>query len=294
MSLPYLTPQRYRSMGFGTDSQEDAELRSIIQRATLSVDRYLSVPMTPQRFSFRGGTMVGEEHYFNLGNGTNVGPTYRFWPRSKPVVSVEDLKVYVTNSQYVDFSTDELFVAHDHIAVTSLTITSIGLFGNFSVPIIGLTQPIARIDYTYGQTFPETDEYLEVTDGLTFRAQNQFWTDAAVTVKLDGNIITTGFTVDRDEGTIVFDEAQAADAVIQASYTYGMYPEIGQAVGLCVAGFIGDKQLVEKGMTGVQSLRVGDIAIDRPRPRAATSNISVDLPDEAKQLLNGLEFVTIR
>jgi len=293
--LPYLTPMRYRSMGFGTEDQEDAELRSIIQRATLSVDRYLGVPMVPQRFSFRGGQMVGEEHPFNYGNGVNEGPQYRFWPRATPLKSVEKLQIYVTSSQFVDINTDELFIGHDHIQVASLTVTwTYGLWGAVNVPIIGLVQPIARIDYSYGHSFPAVDEYLSKTDGKTWRAENQFWDDTDVVIKVDGVERSSGFTVNKNEGTVVFDDALAAGSEVTASYGYPLYPEIPQAVGMAVADFIGDKQLMARGMSGVQSLRVGDIAIDRPRPRAATSNISVDLPDPAKQLLNGLEFLTIR
>jgi len=286
---------RYREMGFGTEDQDDAELRSIIQRATLSVDRYLGVPMVPQRFSFRGGTMVGEEHDFYQGNGVNEGPTYRFWTRAKPLKSVQQLRIYVTNSQYIDVAPEDLFVAHDHIQVLTMSLNwSYGIWGAFNTPLVGLVQPIARIDYTYGYSFTTVDEYLSKTDGLTWRAENQFWDASAVTVKVNGVAVTTGFTVNKEEGIVVFGAALPAGSTVQASYGYPLIPEIPQAVGMSVADFIGNKQLVEKGMTGVQSLRVGDIAIERPRPRAESSNISMDLPDSAKQLLRGLEFWTVR
>ena len=81
--LPYLTPDRYRSMGFGTEDIDDEFLRSIINRASLSVDRYCSVPMVPSRYSFRGGSVTDEEHDFFLGNGVNEPQQRTFWPRSK-------------------------------------------------------------------------------------------------------------------------------------------------------------------------------------------------------------------
>jgi hypothetical protein len=286
--LPYLTPQRYRSMGFGTEDIEDEELRSIINRATLSVDRYCNVPMVPARYSFRGGTVTDEEHEFFLGNGVNEPQSRRFWPRSKPVKTVSSVRVYVTNNQYVDFDPDYLFVTHDAINITSLTVTSVGLFGQFTVPVVGLAAPIARLTYTYGYDFDTVDEYIEPTDGKTYRAQNQFWNDDAVVVKVDDAVVSSGFTVDKVEGTVTFDDAQPADTTVSVSYGYALPTEVAQAVGLTVADFVGERALVAKGMSGVQSLRVGEIAIDRPRPRAATSNISVDVPNEAKQLLDGL------
>jgi hypothetical protein len=290
--LPYLTPQRYRSMGFGTTDQSDEYLRSLINRASLAVDRYCSVPMVPQRYSFRGGTITNEEHEFYLGNGVNEPQQRRFWPRSKPLKSVQSVRVYVTNSQYLDFNTDELFVTHDAINITSLTVTQVGLFGNFTVPVIGLATPIAKLSYTYGYEFTATEEFVEPTDGQLYRAQNQFWTDDDVVVEVSGTPVTTGFTVDRLEGTVKFEVNQPAGTVVQVTYTYSLPNEVSQATGLTVADFIGKKELVEKGMSGVQSIRVGEISIDRPRPRAATTNSSVDVPNEAKQLLGGLQFIS--
>ena len=291
--LPYLTPDRYRSMGFGTEDIEDEQLRSIINRASLAVDRYCSVPMVPSRYSFRGGTVTDEEHQFFLGNGVNEPQQRVFWPRSKPIKAVSQLRVYVTNTQYVDFDVSELFVTKTSINVTSLTVTSIGLFGQFAVPVIGLATPIARITYTYGYDFDSVDEVLEPTDGKTFRAQNQFWNADTVTVSINGTPTASGWTADKTEGTIVFDSAQNAEAIITASYGYTMPNEVSQATGVTVADYIGQRDLVAKGMSGVQSLRVGEISIERPRPRAATSNVSLDIPNEAKQMLNGLEFISV-
>lgn len=291
--LPYLTPQRYRSMGFGTTDQSDNDLRSLINRASLAVDRYCAVPMVPQRYSYRGGSVTDEEHEFYLGNGVNEPQQRRFWPRSKPLKSVSSVKVYVTNTQYVDFDTDHLFLTHDAINITSLTVTQIGLFGNFTVPVIGLATPIAKLSYTYGYEFTATEEFVEPTDGQLYRAQNQFWTDDDVTVEVDGTPVTSGFTVDRHEGTIQFDDNQPAGTVVQVTYTYTLPNEVSQATGLTVADFIGKKELVEKGMSGVQSITVGEIKIDRPRPRAATTNASMDVPNEAKQLLEGLTFLSV-
>jgi hypothetical protein len=292
--LPYLTPERYRSMGHGTTDQTDEDLLSIINRASLAVDRYCSVPMVPTRYSFRGGAVTDEDHRFRLGDGLSDAPTRTIWPRSKPVKTVTSMRVYVTNAQYVEFSTPELFVTRTNINITSLTLTSVGLFGALAVPVLGLAEPICRVSYTYGYDFDMVDEVLAPTEGTTFRAQNQFWDADAVVVKKNGTIITTGFTVDKVEGTVTMTAQQAESDVITASYGYSLPDEVPQATGLTVAKFIGDRELVAKGMSGVQDLQVGEIRISRPNPRAISSNQSVDLPNEAKQLLSGLHFMTIR
>lgn len=294
--LPYLTPQRYRSMGFGTEEQDDTVLRSHINRASLAVDRFCNIPMAPSRYSFRGGTMVNEDHDFFMGDGLTQPQQRVFWPYARPVKSVQSLRIYVTNKQYVDFAPTELFIRTESIEVVSMTMTAVGLFGQYTVPIMGLTVPTVRLSYTYGYSFTTTEEFVEPTDGRMYRAQNQFWDDTDVVVKVNGAIVTTGFTIDRTEGTVQFTTNQPADTVVSVSYGYSLPNELSQATGITVARYIGDSELVAKGMSGVQSLRVGEISIDRFNPRATIgrSMDMHDLPNEAKQLLEGLQFITAR
>lgn len=293
--LPYLTPDRYAVMGLGTTAQSAATLLSLINRASLAVDRFCSIPMVPARYSFRGGSVTEEEHRFNLGNNVNEMPTRTIWPRSTPVRSVSQLRVYITNTQYVDFATSELFVTKNNINITSVTLTSAGLFGALAVPIVGLAQPIAKISYDYGFDFDSVDEMLGDTGShLVYRAQNQFWNDDDVVVKKNGAVQSSGFTVDKTEGTVTFGSALLATDIVTATYGYSLPSEVAEATALTVAKFISDKEIIERGMGGVESLRVGEIAIERPRQRAAIGNQSVDLPNEAKQLLDGLNFITIR
>ena len=292
--LPYLTPERYRSMGFGTSDLDDEDLLSLINRATLAVDRYCAIPVVPDRYSFRGGTVTDEEHQFRLGDGISEMPTRVIWVRSKPLRSVSSLRVYITNTQYVELDVDELFVTRNNVQIISLAQTSIGLFGAFAIPVVGLETAIARISYAYNYDFDAVDEVLANTEGMVYRAQNQFWNADAVTVKKDGVTQTTGFSVDKNEGIVTMTTQQAEASVITVSYGYTLPSEVAQASGLTVARSVGDKELIEKGMSGVEALRVGEISIERPRARAAISNQSVDLPNEAKQLLDGYHFITVR
>lgn len=291
--LPYLTPARYGRMGFGTEAQSAADLRSLIRRAQVSIDRYCSLPLTPVRMSFRGGQVVGEEHGYDLGNGPTRPPQKAFWPRNTPLISVEQLRIYVTNAQYIEFQTGELFLTKESIHVTSLTVTSVGLFGVATMPIMGLHTPIAKIDYTYGYSYDVVDEELSTEDSLTYWALNQFWTAADVTVKVNGTVVTTGFTIDRNEGTIVFGASQGS-AIVTASYTHPLLPEVAEAVGLTVESAISRHDLITRGMGGLRSLRVDDIEMERDSGTRTGQQRSLTIPDEAKQLLDGLHIITIR
>ena len=57
--MSYITPQRFREMGFGIDISEldDTELLSLCRQASAVVDAYCNVPRIPQKHDFRGGTM---------------------------------------------------------------------------------------------------------------------------------------------------------------------------------------------------------------------------------------------
>lgn len=293
--LPYLTPERYNVMGLGSTTQDKATLLSLIHRASLAVDRFLNVPVVPTRYSFRGGSVTDEEHSFELGNDVHELPRREIWPRFSPLKSVSQLRVYVTNTQYVEFDASELFITKDSAQITSLTLTHAGLFGAMAIPIMGLRTPVARMSYTYGYDFDAVDETLEADSTFTtYRAQNQFWNADDVVVKKNGTVETTGFTVDKTEGKVTFASALTANDVVTASYGYDLLPEVAEATGLTVAKSIDDQEMRSRGMGNLQSLSVGEIDMERPRPRSGVTNYRVDLPDEAKQLLDGLNFITIR
>lgn len=293
--LPYITPERFVEMGFGSADASDAQLLSLITRATMAVDRYVSAPMVPTRFSFRGGTVVGEEHVFNLGNQVNEHPTRIVWPNCTPLKSVSAFAVWVTNDYNVEFDVNELYLTKENFHITSIGLTSASLFGAIAVPVLGLKEPISKTTYTYGYDFDAVGEVLAADSAFkVYRAVNQFWNDDDVTVYKNGSEVTTGFDVNRTEGKVTFTAANAASDVISVDYGYQMPTEVAEATGLTVAKFIDDRDMRARGMGNLQTLEVGEISMSKPRPRAATSNMSVDLPNEAKQLLDGLQFITIR
>lgn len=290
----YLTPDRYRAMGFGAEDLEDSDLRAILNRASRAVDRYCSAPMLPQRHSFRGGAIANEEHRYDIGDGVFHGAQRQVWLWHTPLKAMTALRLYVTNTQFVDFPAGELFVTKDYIEIISLAVGSVGLYGSAILPVVGLGQPLLRASYTYGYSFTETDEVLEDTDARTYRASNQFWDDTAVTIKVGGSTVATGFTLDREEGVVIFDTQQVDE--VRASYGYTLPSEISEATGIIATDLMGERAITAGGMSSLRSLKVAEITIERNVPRSrgvAAASIMDDIPDRAARLLNAFNFISV-
>ena len=292
MSQPYLTEERLRVLGFVGDlgDLEDVEIQSILLIASARADDYCNVPRLPQPYSFRGGSITNEQHPWNIGNEL-VQPQRTIFLRHTPVKAVSSLRIYVTPSQYTEFDVDEIFIAPDMgtIDIVSLSMTSTGLFGAFIVPNIGLNKPQVRISYTYGYEFTAEDETLQPTDAKYYRAQNQFWDDTAVVVKIDGvEQNSSDYDIDRIEGAITLHAAPAAGAVVTASYGYTLPTDIALATGIIAHDILTERELHDKGLGNVRSLRVGEIQIDRGR----TVQDPPLVPPEAQAHLNPYRFMS--
>lgn len=297
----YLTPDRFRTMGLGIDltGVDDVEIRSVLQRSSALADSYCSVPLLPQKFDFRGGTMTDEQHEWSVDAYDRPGP-YRYWPWAKPVRTVTSFRIYSTPNVYTAIDPQDIFINNSGgwIEVSSLVLTQFGIFGTGVVQaIIGMYHPVAQATYTYGWQFPVVDEVLEPTDALTYQAQNQWWLDEdSTTVKVNDVEVTTGFTIDLDEGAIVFDVAQSASDVVTASYTYKLPWQIAQAVALIAADDFGDRELRAKGMTGIDQIQVGEISLRRTpgRGQRGTTTVVEPIAPRAQELLSTFVFRTVR
>lgn len=300
MATPYLTEERLRVLGFGADLDDlsSAEARNLIIAASAKVDAWCNVPRLPQPYSFRGGVITDEEQDWFAGDSLTPAQR-RIFLRHEPIKEVTALRIYVTNTQYTDFAADELFVnkTTNSIEIVSFALTSSAPLGAFVLPNIGLQSPLAKISYTYGYEFTVTDEILEATDAKQFRAVNQFWDDTTVEVKVNGVVSDPGgYEVDRTEGTITFDAAQAADAVITASYGYSMPQDISLATGLILHDLLSERELHSRGMGNVRSLKVGEISIDRGYRWEGTGKDSgtIKIPPDAEGYLAPFRYVSVR
>lgn len=291
----YISNDRYRTMGFGVDldSIEDVELANVLTRATAIVDRYCAVPMIPQPFTFAGGTITGEQHKWTLGTEITKG-TRRVYPYSRPVKSISEFKIRVTNQVSALINATDLFInnTYGYVEVVSLAAVVYGVYPVGVVPNLGLYQPVAEISYTYGWEFPVTGETLYATDGLTYRAQNGFWKADSATIYEDG-VATASGTIDYLDGTVTF--PYHPNAAITASYTYTLPPAISQATGEVASMILGERELTEKGMRGLAGIQMAEINLRRSFEGGRVSDeIKAQVPPTAQMLLDPFRFTTIR
>lgn len=292
---PYVTPERFKAMGFGLDFDglEEFELRSILRRASTRVNAIAAAPGLPQPHDFRGGSITGEEHYWRMGDGVSQPDQRTFYLWHTPIKAVSDLRIRLTNTQGIIFDAGELYVSKDAVEIVSLAMTSSGLFGSFVVPQVGLAKPRISASYTYGYSVPVTMQALDATDGKTFRAQDQWW-DSTVPVTVyneAGTAVTSGFTIDYDEGTVNFTSNQSPDVVFRASFTTKLPPGIAEATGILAAESVGNHEVRERGMSGLRSIRVGEIAIEKDvQTRGGTTTLSPAVV-EAESILAPYKFM---
>lgn len=289
----YVTPDKFRSGGWGVDLAgiEDIELRSVLHRAGSMANQFCNVPTLPVEHDFRGGVIIDEIGHWDLG-GHMQAPMRRFYPYHRPLRTVDAMRIVVTNSQGIEFSAPELYVGDSFIEVVSMAMTSYGLFGAAIVPNIGLAHPQVELSYTYGYSFGVVNEELEISDSRTYRAQNQWWdTEVVPTVRIDGAVETTGFSIDYDEGTVTLDTATASTRV-HVDYFHRLPSAIAEATGIIATELLGERNLTRKGLAGLIELAVGEVRIRRDFPRAGVQTQGIS--DRAADLLNSFVFRSVR
>lgn len=268
--LQYITPTRYRESGLGVEiTQSDAELRSLISIGSTLVNRYCAVPTN---HDFRGGTVTAERHRWRMGNVHQV-PIQRVYPRHRPIISVETLTIDITNTWSLALNAEKLYVNPDENWVEPIgyPYTTYGFIAPFGTLPIGLRNPVARLDYTYGWEFDITDEELVLTDAtissatanVELQASAQFWLPAGIVeVKQDGTELTptTDYTVDKVEGTVTIGSYDPAKTYT-ASYTYTLPTDIAKATQLVVTDLIGQSAIASSGLLGLSGIKVEEIEL---------------------------------
>lgn len=292
----YVTPEKYRTMGFGIDLAgiEDVELASILERASSLAEGYCAVPTA---HSFFGGSVVNEQHDWTLPISPMELGRRRIWPLHWPVRAVSSLRVNATNTQYVDVASSELFInnADRYVEVVSFAFTSVGLFGA-GIPGIGLISPVAHISYTYGWQFHAVNETLYPTDARTYRAMHQFWDVSATDPVIFVNgieVASSEYEVDAVEGMVVFDSQLAATDRVTADYDHKLPWEIRDAVGQIATYLLTGRQVAISSMGGLQTLKVGEVSMTTPVHRLTSINLDVVIP-QAAWLLDGFRYITVR
>lgn len=309
----YLTPHRFKKMGFGIDVSEldDVELAALSAQATSWINNHCLVPRLPQLHDFRGGTITREQHQWRYPETPFDIGQRKAYPFHFPIKHVDDFKIKVTNTQYVGIQPADLFINNTlrYVEVVSLALTSAGLFNALIIPNIGLATPVVEIGYEYGWDFFEPGETLQPDDGQTWHAQNQWWYSTAAdangyggvpVIKVNGTEVTTGRTIDHDEGSVTFDDPLPIDAVVTATYHFKLPSEIQWAAGQIMAWLHAEGEQHARGMAHLQALKIGEVQMTRPAPLRPAPDMAFGdleiLVPEAAALLSTFRFqnVTVR
>jgi hypothetical protein len=118
-------------------------------------------------------------------------------------------------------------------------------------------------------------------------------------IKKNGAVVTTGFTVNANEGTVVFDANLPASDFVTASYHHKLPTDIQMGTGHIVAHLHGESELHARGMAHLTKLRVAEVEMERDLRRGNVQGLAEildTLVPEAALLLGGYrnDFITVR
>lgn len=254
-----MTPLRYRSFATGVDLSEksDAELRVILTNASRMVNSAIGAP---PGYSLLGGTVVGEEHQWNVGNAYQPA-SGRLWPYYRPLRGASQIRVNVTKTQYISFNEDQIFSQNDIGYIEPVAApTTTALFT--SVPPWLLTSPVAYLDYEYGFHFVVIDEEPATMSGELW-ASNQFlFTDEDVELKKNGAVVDRNdYDVDYTEGIVTPIDLFTEDDEFLFSYHHKLPPDAQIATSLIANDMVGQTAIAAAGLIGLSGIKVEEVEI---------------------------------
>lgn len=290
--MEYITPTKLRNSALGTviGNRTDAQLLSLIRIASGLANRACTAPRI---YDFRGGTVVNEQHPWDIGND-HVAGSRRVYPFHPPVKTISRFQIRVTQggAGVVDFPSSQIYLNKQdgYVELVSLSLTTASVYAAGLIPNIGLATPIAELDYDYGTTFIVTDERLSTVSGdKLFLAESQFWTNDAPVVKVAGIVVPSGFTFDPYEGSILFASPVAPGADVTVSYSHKLHPDIAEATGMIAADVVAQTRLNAAGLQGLSGLRVLEVEM-RQSKTAGFAQVPVN--PAAAMLLEPFRFRT--
>jgi hypothetical protein len=282
----YITPNRFKTMGFGIDmsNHTELEIRSVINQASNLVNSYCAVPLLPNHHDFRGGTVVKEQHRWPLPALNFTSQTSRrVYALHQPIKEVTSFSVNFTNTYKVTVDPVNLYVNRIESWAEVVSIAAI-ISGVYPVGInFGLYTPIAEMDYTYGWEFPVVKEYLSPTDStIVYQAANQFWlVGSTPQVYVNNALQTTGYTCNFNEGTVTFGTALNDADEVTVSYISTLPEAIAMATGHLTATFMAEADLIGKGMGNLSSIKVEEVELRRFAGHTTGTRAMVDSIDPA-------------
>lgn len=293
-----LSPRRYLRGGYGLALPEGfslSTLRSTLVRAQALVDRYCNVPKQPNPFDWRGGTMTDEQHQWKIANPLAYGPgVKRVYLNAIPIKSVSAFEIDLGKTYRVTLDPATslyLNTMENYIEVVAIAPTIVGVW-----PLgvaLGLYNPVSKTTYDYGWSFPVEGDVLEAESPTVFSAAYGNWDATPAVVYLDGVEQSAGYAVDLADGTVTFDTAPDPRVEVSADYTYTVPDEIVEAVGFTATMLLARSRINQRGMAGLSSLRVAEVAMAQMTPaQMLQTRNGASIPTEAADLLASYSFGT--
>lgn len=283
-----LSPARYMRMGYGLELPTGytlSQLRSALVRAQNQVNRYCNTPQAG--FDWRGGAMLNEQHAFKIVNPLAYGPgARRVYTNLGPIKSVISLQLDLGRTYQVTIDpTTGLYInsIEQYVEIVTISPTIVGYY-----PLgisMGLYEPVAKISYNYGWTYPVLGDVLEAESPTVFTASYGNWDTTVIPVIEVGGVEVVPASIDYDDGAVTLSVAPSPGQEVTASYTYLAPAEVVDAVGLTATDDLVRSRLNQRGMAGLSNLKVAEVSMTMMTPR--TERNGAVLPAAAADLLGG-------
>jgi len=295
----YVSPLRYIHGGFGiADTGTKLSLRNKLVAASAVVDTFCNAGLQPQKHDFRGGTITNEQHIWQPPSPLlNEPGARRVFLSHRPIRTLTAFSIQYTNSYSITLQPSDLMVNSTsgfvEIVASQPTIIGYPPLGFW----FGLYEPFTLTSYTYGWQFTSTEDVLEAVSPNLYMASHGSWLEGGdVTVTVAGvEIDPSDYTVNTDDGTITFTDAAepVPDDLATVSYTYTLPSAIETATSIIATDMLGQSRIAQRGMIGLQSVRVAEVAITQMNPGGYVTKNGVTIPGPAASLLTGFAIGSV-
>jgi hypothetical protein len=295
----YCSPLRYAHGGYGVaDTGTKLSLRNKLVAASAVVDTFCNAGLQPQKHDFRGGTITNEQHVWKPPTALlNEPGARRVFLSHRPIRTLTAFSIQYTNSYQITLQPSDLMVNSTagfvEIVASQPTIIGYPPLGFW----FGLYEPFSLTSYTYGWQFEVADDPLEAVSPNVYMASHGSWLDGGdVTVEVAGvEIDPADFTYNTDDGTVTFTDAAEPepDDVATVSYTYTLPSPFETATAIIATDMLGQARLAQRGMIGLQSIRVAEVAITQMNPGQMVTKNGVTIPAAAASLLSGFAIGSV-
>ena len=295
----YCSPLRYLHGGYGiADPGTRLALRNKLVQATATVDTFCNGSLLPQKHDFRGGTITNEKHIWQPPAPLlNEPGARRVFLNHRPIRTLTAFSIQYTNSYSITLQSTDLVVyppaGFVEIVASQPTIIGYPPLGFWFGPY----EPFTLTSYTYGWQFAVVDDQLEAVSPNLYMASHGSWLEGGdLTVKVAGvEIDPSDYIFNTDDGTVTFSDAAEPepDDVATVSYTYTLPSAFEAATAIIATDSLGQARIAQRGMIGLQSIRVAEVALTQMSPGQMVTKNGVTIPAAAASLLAGFAIGSV-